>query len=117
MNENPAKRVSVRFFKTRSGSEPVKEWLLALDKTDRSAIGKDIKTVEFGWPMGIPVVRKMDKDLWEVRTDLSDKRIARVLFTVFQSVMVLLHGFVKKSGKTPKPDLETAKRRRDDVHR
>jgi len=95
--------------------EPVKEWLKDLDRNDRRTIGYDIKTVEIGWPLGMPLVRKMDKDLWEVRSNISDGRIARVLFTVCNIAMVLLHGFVKKSKSTPKADLDLAKKRRNEV--
>jgi len=95
--------------------EPVKEWLKDLDRNDRRTIGYDIKTVEIGWPLGMPLVRKMDKDLWEVRSNISDRRIARVLFTVCNTAMVLLHGFVKKSKSTPKADLDLAKKRRNEV--
>lgn len=73
-------------------------------------IGEDIKTVQYGWPLGMPLVRKLDKDLWEVRVHLHT-RIARVLFTVSDGMIVLLHGFIKKSQATPKPDLKLAKDR------
>jgi len=92
------------------GNEPVREWLKALPREDRKTIGEDIKTVQFGWPLGMPVVRKMGKDLWEVRSRLGN-RIARTLFTVDDNLMVLLHGYIKKSQKTPQKDLELAKRR------
>lgn len=117
MDDRPSKIIQAIFFKTKAGSEPVKNWLKGLEKEDKSAIGKDIKEVEFGWPKGMPLVRKMDKDLWEVRTDISNNRISRVLFTVCKDIMVLLHGFIKKSQKTPKADLDLAKDRRDDAHR
>lgn len=78
-------------------------------------IGQDIKTVEFGWPIGMPLVRKLDKSLWEVRINLSSNKIARVLFTVRKSTMVLLHGFIKKSQKTPDNDLKLGKSRRDQI--
>ncbi len=111
------KRIQVVFYCLASGSEPVREWLKALSRDDKLTIGEDIKTVEFGWPLGMPLVRKLDKDLWEVRCDISSKRIARVIFTVYKSKMVLLHGFIKKSQKTPPDDLKLAKSRRDDVFR
>ena len=111
------KRIQVVFYCLASGSEPVREWLKALSRDDKLTIGEDIKTVEFGWPLGMPLVRKLDKDLWEVRCDISNKRIARVIFTVYKSKMVLLHGFIKKSQKTPPDDLKLAKSRRDDVFR
>jgi len=103
-------RLRVVFYKTESGKEPVREWLKSLSREDRKTIGEDVKTVQFGFPLGMPVVRKIDKHLWEVRSGLR-KRNARILFTVEAEVMVLLHGFVKKSQKTPRGDLELAKRR------
>ena len=102
--------LEVRFFKTDGGAEPVRDWLRELSATDRKTIGEDIKTVQFGWPLGMPLVRKMDKDLWEVRIRL-EGRIARVLFTVSTGRIVLLHGFIKKSQATPKPELDLAKDR------
>lgn len=102
--------LEVRFFKTSSGSEPVRDWLKELTSVDRKIIGEDIKTVQFGWPLGMPLVRKMSANLWEVRIHLVT-RIARILFTVDSGVMVLLHGFIKKSQETPKEDLDLAKAR------
>lgn len=102
--------LSVAFFRTASGNEPVREWLRSLAREDRRIIGEDIKTVQFGWPLGMPLVRKLDKGLWEVRTRLPG-RIARVIFTTGESRMILLHGFIKKSQKTPRDDLELAKSR------
>ncbi|MBW6474997.1 MAG: type II toxin-antitoxin system RelE/ParE family toxin [Anaerolineaceae bacterium] len=77
---------------------------------EKRIIGEDIKTVQFGWPLGMPIVRKLEPDLWEVRSKLADK-IARVFFTVNGSKMVLLHGFIKKSEKTPQDDLKVARQR------
>jgi phage-related protein len=102
--------LEIHFFKTETGTEPVRDWLKSLAAADRKVIGEDIKTVQFGWPLGMPLVRKMDKDLWEVRIHL-EGRIARVIFTVSGGVMVLLHGFIKKSDKTPKDDIDLAKQR------
>ena len=67
-------------------------------------------TVQFGWPMGMPVVDHIDGEIWEIRTRLAT-RIARVLFTLDGPVMVLLHGFIKKERKTPKAELDIAKQR------
>ena len=102
--------LDVRFFQTEAGVEPVRDWLKALPPPARRTIGEDLKTVQFGWPLGMPLVRKMEKDLWEVRIHL-EGQIARVLFTVVDNVMVLLHGFIKKSAATPKDDLALAKNR------
>ena len=108
MNNNY--KLQVVFYKSDSGNEPVRDWLKKLDKEDRKIIGADIKTVQFGWPLGMPLVRKIEKGLWEVRIQL-DSRIARILFTVHSNLMVLLHGFIKKSQKLPANDLKIAKKR------
>jgi hypothetical protein len=47
------KRIPVIFFRTESGGEPVRTWLRQLSDDDRKKIGEDIKTVEFGWPIGM----------------------------------------------------------------
>ncbi|MDQ6632884.1 MAG: type II toxin-antitoxin system RelE/ParE family toxin [Verrucomicrobiota bacterium] len=108
--ERPEQILAVAFFCTDSGKEPTREWLRELPREERRIIGEDIKTVQFGWPLGMPLVRKLDKGLWEVRSRLPGK-IARVLFTTNRNQMILLHGFIKKSQKTPQEDLELAKTR------
>lgn len=102
--------LSVVFYRSDAGKEPVCDWLRELTVEDRKAIGADIKTVQYNWPLGMPVVRKMEPGLWEVRCSIADG-IARVLFTAQNGKMVLLHGFIKKSAKTPAPDLTTARNR------
>jgi len=113
MNTNDKTTVvlQVAFFKTEKGNEPVRLWLKELPIEARKTIGTDIKTVQYGWPIGMPVVRKMDTGLWEVRST-TETGIARVLFTVVGDTMVLLHGFIKKSQKTPQEDIETANKRK-----
>lgn len=103
-------RLQVYFFKTANNKQPVRDWLKELPVEDRKIIGNDLKTAQFGWPIGMPLIRKLDTSLWEVRSRLHN-RIARVIFTVEGNNMVLLHGFIKKSQKTPKSDLELAKQR------
>ncbi|MBF0455605.1 MAG: type II toxin-antitoxin system RelE/ParE family toxin [Magnetococcales bacterium] len=109
-------KLRVAFFKTESGSEPVRDWLKKLDQSEKKAISEDIKTVQFGWPLGMPVVRKMEPGLWEVRIQL-EGRIARILFTVEEEKMVLLHGFIKKTQKTPPQELKLAKQRMSTLRR
>ena len=109
-SEKPEFILTVKFYKTENGLEPVRDWLRSLPKLDKKIIGEDIKTVQYGWPIGMPLVRKLAPGLWEVRIRLKNG-IARVLFTVIDETMILLHGFIKKSQKTPKTDLETAKKR------
>ena len=109
--ERHGKRVPAIFFRTEAGGEPVREWLKELPSPeDRKRIGEDIKTVEFGWPIGMPVCRPLGEGIYEVRTTLVQKRIARVLFYIDKKGrMVLLHGFIKKTQKTPDEDLDLAK--------
>ncbi|MCY3713999.1 MAG: type II toxin-antitoxin system RelE/ParE family toxin [Gemmatimonadetes bacterium] len=100
----------VVFYRTESGREPVRDWLTTLTREDKKAIGADIKTVQFGWPLGMPLVRRLYRGVWEVRSVLQGRK-ARVLFTVQGSSIVLLHGFIKKERKTPYQDLQLAKTR------
>ncbi len=111
MNTEPP--FSVVFFRTNSGREPVREWLKQLGKGDRKSIGEDIKLLQFRWPLGMPLVRKLEADLWEVRSRLAGGRIARVLFTVHEHEIALLHGFIKKSQKTPANELKLGRSRRN----
>lgn len=99
--------LTVVFYRTETGNEPVREWLKELSKEDKRKIGEDIKTAQLGWPLGMPLIRKIQKYVWEVRTTL-DSGIARVFFTVDGEHMILLHGFIKKSQKTPQHELKTA---------
>jgi phage-related protein len=106
--------LSVVFYCTAAGNEPVRQWLKDLKREDRKAVGQDIKTAQYGWPLGMPLIRKLEPSLWEVRSHIS-QGIARVLFTVSGGVMVLLHGFVKKSQRIPPADLMTARQRLADL--
>ncbi|HEX8212953.1 MAG TPA: type II toxin-antitoxin system RelE/ParE family toxin [Longimicrobium sp.] len=109
------KRVPARFWKSRTGVEPVRDWFQSLSREDRRTIGTDIAMVEFGWPVGMPTCRAMGGGLLEVRSDLEDKRTARVLFCFADGQMVLLHGFIKKSEKTPKEEPELARKRKREM--
>jgi phage-related protein len=105
------KKLQAVFFTSEIGRSPVREWLKEeLSEEQRKAVGTDMRTVELNWPIGMPLVRKLDADLWEVRSHISGG-IARVLFTVDAGYMILLHGFVKKTQKTPANELETARHR------
>jgi len=102
-------KLNVAFYRTEAGNEPVRDWLRALTASDRKAIGDDIRTLQFGWLLGMPLVEKLDAGLW-VRTRL-DGRIARVIFSIQGEQAVLLHGFIKKSRRISKADMEAAKSR------
>jgi phage-related protein len=106
------KRIEAIFFRTAAGGEPVRDWLKSLSPIeDRKQIGVDVKTVEFAWPIGMPVCRPLGDGLYEVRSSLNQNRIARILFYIdAKGRMVLLHGFIKKTQKTPPADLELARK-------
>jgi phage-related protein len=108
------KRLPAIFYALPSGREPVREWLKGLPKADRSAIGEDVKDVEFSWPIGMPLCRSLGNGLWEIRSQL-EGRIARVLFCIVEGRMVLLHGFMKKTQKTPPADRELALKRMREI--
>lgn len=109
------KKLPAAFYRTAAGNEPVREWLKALDEADRRIVGLDIATAEFGWPVGMPVCRSLGKGLYEIRSDISHGRITRVIFCVAGERIVLLHGFIKKTQKTPKADLDLALKRKKEV--
>jgi len=102
--------LNVVFFKTETGNEPVREWLKGLSKEDCKVIGTDILTVQYAWPVGKPLVDNLGDGIWEVRSRL-ENRIARTLFAVVDQEIVLLHGFIKKTQRTPPDELTLAKKR------
>jgi phage-related protein len=106
------KRLPAHFYRSDNGREPVRQWLKDLEPDDRKVIGEDIKDVEFSWPIGMPLVRPLGRGLWEVRSQLPRSRIARILFCVEKERMVLLHGFIKKTQKTPQHDINLALERK-----
>ncbi len=106
-----AKKLEVLFFATETGNEPVREWLLSLARDERKTIGEDILKVQYCWPIGKPLVGTLGNGLWEVRSRLVG-RISRVIFCVEDQTMILLHGFIKKTQKTPKHELDLATKRK-----
>ena len=111
------KKLPAAFYRSLSGTESVRDWIKALDAKDQKLIGQDIATLEFCWPVAQPKCKpvKGRKGLWEIRSNISSKRIARILFCIHDSEMVLLHGFVKKSQKTLEKDLNLAMSRMKEV--
>jgi phage-related protein len=109
--ERPHK-IPVVFYRTQAGTEVVRDWLRGLDEADRNAIGQDLMRVQYRWPVGMPLCRSLDDGLWEVRSTLASNRIARVMFSVHQDRIVALHGFLKKTQKTPDEDLALARKRK-----
>ncbi len=108
--------LQVKFFRQEGGKEPVRDWLKSTSAEDRKLIGENIKTVQWGWPLGMPLVRSIGNGLWEIRTDLP-RRIARVIFCIRKEHIVLLHGFIKKQQKTPAADLAIARDRKKEIQK
>src|SRR5271156_1976215 len=115
MAKDHAPEVPVRFYRSSTGREPVLEWLRGLDREDRRVIGLDLMRVQFGWPIGMPLVRSLKDGLGEVRSSLPSRKIARLILCFHQQTLVVLHGFIKKTQKTPAEDLDLAKRRMREV--
>ncbi|MCQ4190398.1 type II toxin-antitoxin system RelE/ParE family toxin [Methylocystis suflitae] len=105
-------KIAVVFYRTAAGVEVVRDWLRQLDEADRNIIGQDLMRVQFRWPVGMPLCRPLGGGLWEVRSDLAGGRIARVLFCFAEGRILALHGFIKKTQKTPQGDLELARKRK-----
>lgn len=109
------KKLPARFYVTSAGRKPVREWILEIPDADRHTIGKDIQKVEFGWPLGRPHCAPLGNGMWEVRSDLDSNRIARVIFCIGEGHMILLHGFIKKTQRTPRADIVLALKRKREV--
>ena len=102
------KKVSAAFYRTEMGTEPVREWLRLLPPEDRKIVGDDLQTIEYGWPVGMPVCRSLGGGLWELPSTIR----RGLFFVVHEERLVLLNGFTKKTQKTPKNELELARKRK-----
>jgi phage-related protein len=108
-------KVPLVFYAAGPGDEPVRDWLLQLPQRERHEIGTDLLRAQWRWPVGMPLCRPMSGGLWEIRTDLSTRRTARVLVCFYQGQLVALHGFIKKTRTTPNDDLARARRRQKEL--
>ena len=108
--------LTVKFYISDTGNEPVRDWIKSLPKEYKKAVGNDIKTLQYGWPVGMPLAEKLCNGIWEVRTKIGNI-IIRILFTLINDEIVLLHGFIKKTRKTPKDDLDLAIQRMKQIKR
>lgn len=108
-------KIELVFYRSLSGNEPVREWLIELSSVNRRAVGLDLQRVQYRWPVGMPLVRPLGKGLFEVRTSLPDGTIARVLFCFHDGEIYALHGFIKKAQKTPVADMEIARKRQKEI--
>ncbi|MGH9345352.1 MAG: type II toxin-antitoxin system RelE/ParE family toxin [Terriglobia bacterium] len=107
----PPPATPVAFYRSASGSEPVRDWLRELPVKDRQCIGRDLSLVQFAWPVGMPLCRPLGAGLWEVRSTLPSRRIARVLFFFHDGRIGVVHGFIKKTQKTSPDDIALARKR------
>jgi phage-related protein len=117
MDESAHQKIPLVFFRARTGTEPVREWLKELPEAERHAIGRDLLRAQWRWPIGMPLCRPMGNGLWEVRTDLPTKRAARVFLCPYREHLVALHGFIKKTRATPAQDLALARTRQKELIR
>ncbi len=115
VSEDETPKIPLLFYRSTRGTEPVREWLKELERDDRLAIGMDLLRVQYRWPVGMPLCRPMKDGLWEVRSNLPSKTIARVLICFHRGALIALHGFVKKTQKTPDEDLKLARKRMKEV--
>jgi phage-related protein len=115
MASTTPQKTPLHFYRRASGKEPVRDWLKALDEPDRRAIGLDLMRAQWRWPVGMPLCRAMGQGLWEIRTDLPSNRIARVLLCLHAGSLVALHGFIKKTQKTPDDELALARKRQKEL--
>jgi phage-related protein len=115
MDGKAPRKLPVLFYRTRGGTELVRDWLRSLDDKDQNTIGLDLLRVQFRWPVGMPLCRAMGDGLWEMRTNLPSNRIARLLFCVTGGRILVLHGFIKKTQQTPDEELTQARRRKKEM--
>jgi phage-related protein len=105
-------KLAVVFWRSEQGNEPVREWLRKMDAETRKAIGDDVRYIQEKWTEGVGkrYVDGFGDGLYEVRTKQHNKEY-RVLFCMEDDAMVLLHGLIKKTKKTPPADVALARRR------
>ncbi len=115
MTKDAAQKTPLVFYRSSSGKEPVREWLKALDAADRLAVGQDLMRAQWRWPVGMPLCRALGQGLWEIRTELPSRRIARVLLCLDEGVLVALHAFIKKTQKAPDDELALARKRQKEL--
>lgn len=108
-------KITARFYHSESGNSPVLEWLRSLPSDGRTEIGQDLMRVQYRWPIGMPLCGHLGDGLWEVRSTLPSRRIARLVFCTADDELYVLHGFIKKTQKTAVADLELARKRMKEI--
>ncbi len=115
MVKHTIQKTPLVFYRSSNGNEPVRDWIKALNTPDRLAIGQDLMRAQWRWPVGMPLCRALGQGLWEIRTELPSKRIARVFLCLDEGMLVALHGFIKKTKKTPDDELTLARKRQKEL--
>ena len=108
-------KIPLVFYRTPTGREPVTEWCKAQSKEDRYILGTDLQRVQWQFPIGMPLCRPLGAGLYEVRSTLTNNRIARVLFYLYRGQIVALHAFIKKTSAIPDADLALARTRLKEI--
>jgi len=111
----PPSAIPVVFYRTAQGGEAVRDWLKGLPIDDRRRVGHDLGEVQYGWPVGMPLCRPLGAGQWEVRSNLPSRRIARVLFFIYEGQIAVVHGFIKKTQRTPPGDIALARQRMKEI--
>jgi phage-related protein len=104
----------VTFYETEGGNEVVQDFLRKLPRDDRKTIGEDLATLQYGYPMGMPLCKPLRSQIWELRSSLPSKREARLLY-FFDSAsqqIIVVHAFIKTTRTTPKSDIDLAEKRK-----
>jgi phage-related protein len=109
------KAIPLFFWQSASGREPVREWLRGMERMEKAVIGRDLRRLQFGWPVGMPLVRPLSDRLWELRTSLPSRREARLIFVASEAMIFVLHGFIKKTQKTPPAEIKLAMKRMKEI--
>lgn len=115
VSDQETAKIPLVFYATAAGNEPVRNWLKTLERAERLEIGADLERLQYRWPVGMPLCRPLGEGLWEVRSSLPSKTISRVFICFHQGVLYALHGFVKKTQKSPADELEMARKRKREV--
>lgn len=103
----------VATYISETGRQPVQDWVRSLDPEARAAVSASIKLLARTGPeLGMPDARNLGDDLWELRVHDSQGIYRIIYFHWVGHTYGLLHGFTKKTRKTPKDQIMTAKQRR-----
>lgn len=105
--------LEVEFYKTEGGNEVVLDFLRGLPADDKKTVGEDLKTLQFGYPIGMPLCRPVGR-LWELRSSPPSKRELRLLWFYHKKArtIVVVHAFIKKTQKTPQKDINLGEARK-----